>query len=78
MKGKKEDAVPSLVAEVGNEIKGFPKKSILNRYKKALTKVALLCSKIGVVTLLPKKECMQWNSNHYEVVDCSTESSGAF
>ena len=77
MKGKKEDALPSLVSEVGNEIKGLPEKSILNRYKKALTKVALLCSVgIGVVTLLPKKECMQWNSNHYEVVDCSTESSG--
>ena len=77
MKGKKEDAVPSLVAEVGNEIKTLPVKSILNRHKKVLTKVALLCSLgIGVVTLLPKKECMQWNTNHYEVVDCSTESSG--
>ena len=77
MKGKKEDEVLSLVSEVGNEIKGLPEKSILNRYKKALTKVALLCSVgIGVVTLFPKKECMQWNTNHYEVVDCSTESSG--
>ncbi|MEM0577164.1 hypothetical protein [Flavobacterium polysaccharolyticum] len=76
IKCKKEDPVLSLVSEVGNEIKGLPEKSILNRYKKALTKVALLCSVgIGVVTLLPKKECMQWNTNHYEVVDCSTESS---
>lgn len=79
MKGKKEEAVLSLVSEVGNEIKDLRVKSILNRYKKALTKVALLCSVgIGVVTLLPKKECMQWNTNHYEVVDCSTESSGFF
>ena len=77
MKGKKEDEVLSLVSEVGNEIKTLPVKSILNRHKKVLTKVALLCSLgIGVVTLLPKKECMQWNTNHYEVVDCSTESSG--
>ena len=77
MKGKKEDEVLSLVSEVGNEIKTLPVKSILNRHKKVLTKVALLCSLgIGVVILLPKKECMQWNTNHYEVVDCSTESSG--
>ena len=77
MKGKKEDEVLSLVSEVGNEIKTLPVKSILNRHKKVLTKVALLCSLgIGVVILKNKKECMQWNTNHYEVVDCSTESSG--
>ena len=77
MKGKKEDEVLSLVSEVGNEIKTLPVKSILNRHKKVLTKVALLCSLgIGVVILLPKKECMQRNTNHYEAVDCSTESSG--
>lgn len=75
-KGKKEEAVPSLVSEVGRELKFFKRKSILDRYKKELTKVAVLCSVgIAVVILLPKKECMQWSSNHYEVVDCSTESS---
>lgn len=30
---------------------------------------------IGLVTLLPKKECMQWNTNHFEIVDCSSKSN---
>ncbi len=76
IKDIKEDAVLSLVSEEGIAIKGYQNKSILDRYKKVLTKGAVLCSLgIGVVTLLPKKECMQWSSNHYEVVDCSSQSS---
>lgn len=73
----KDDAVLSLVSEEGKVIKGYQSKSILDRYKKVLTKVAVVCSVgIGVVTFLPKKECMQWNTNHYEVVDCSGQSKG--
>lgn len=77
IKSKKGDAVLSVVSEEGKAIKGYKNKSILERYKKVLTIGTVLCSLgIGVVTVLPKKECMQWDTNHYEVVDCSTESSG--
>ena len=72
----KQDEVLSLVSEEGIAIKGYKNKSILERYKKVLTKGAVLCSLgIGVITLLPKKECMQWNTNHYEVVDCSSKNN---
>jgi hypothetical protein len=74
----KEERI-AFVAISEKEIKGEQKKSILERYKKQLATGAVLCSMgIGVLALLPKKECMQWNTNHYEVVDCSTESSSFF
>jgi len=77
-KGVNEEALLSLVSEEGKERNGFQKKSILDRYKKVWIKGAVLCSiGIGLVSLLPKKECMQWNTNHYEVVDCSSQSSSA-
>lgn len=69
----------AFVAVSEKEIKGEQKKSILERYKKQLVTGAVLCSMgIGLLALLPKKECMQWSTNHYEVVDCSTESSSFF
>jgi hypothetical protein len=67
----------AFVAVSEKEIKSEQKKSILERYKKQLATGAVLCSMgIGLVSLLPKKECMQWNTNHYEVVDCTSKSSG--
>jgi len=68
----------AFVAVSEKEIKSEQNKSILERYKKQLATGAVLCSMgIGLVSLLPKKECMQWNTNHYEVVDCSSQSSSA-
>ncbi|OOV29824.1 hypothetical protein BXU11_08140 [Flavobacterium sp. LM5] len=67
----------AFVAVSEKEIKSEQNKSILERYKKQLATGAVLCSMgIGLVSLLPKKECMQWNTNHYEVVDCTSKSSG--
>jgi hypothetical protein len=74
----KEERI-AFVAVSEKEIKSEQKKSILERYKKQLATGAVLCSMgIGVIAILPKKECMQWSTNHYEVVDCSTESSSFF
>ncbi|MGL2988256.1 hypothetical protein ACSVH5_11735 [Flavobacterium sp. RSSA_27] len=79
LKDNKGDAQFSVVSEGGRVMNDFQRKSLLIRYKKVFTIGAVLFGLgIGFGTLLPKNECMQWNTNHYEVVDCSTESSDFF
>lgn len=77
----KETSKEERIALISTSEKGIgvEKKTRTNQYKKLWTIGVVLCGLgIGVVTLLPKKECMQWSNNHFEVVDCSTESSSFF
>lgn len=61
---------------VGEKGLEFEKKSRANKYRKLLATGAVVCSMgIGVVTMSPRKECMQWSNNHYEKVDCSSQSN---
>jgi len=51
-----------------------------NSYKKIITGILIIISLcFGYVTkelFFPPKDCMQWNGDHYELVDCSTYASG--
>lgn len=42
-----------------------------------LTTIAVFCGiAVGFINLLPRKECMQWSTTHYEIVACSGQSQG--
>ena len=51
--------------------------SVKQIFKTLIFLVVILVSAYGIKELfIPKKECMQWQKDHYEVVDCSSTTQG--
>lgn len=67
---------PSVVA-AGFNLEANKKTVSNSKFGKLLTTIVAFCGMgVGFITLLPNKECMQWNNTHYEIVDCSGQNQG--
>ncbi|WP_316633524.1 hypothetical protein [uncultured Flavobacterium sp.] len=61
-----------------NTKENAPEKPIKKLWRTGLLVVILLCFGFAVsYYFFPKKQCMQWNNDHYDIVDCDLEVQGA-